>query len=154
MQAMDDLELLREYATRDSQPAFETLVLRHVNLVYSAALRWVREPDLAREVTQTVFIILAQESRAMPRGTILYGWLYRTAQFAGAKTLRNESRRRIREKEAASMESHEIDSAWEQIGPLLEQAMAQLGEADRNAVVLHYFENKSLRTIGAALTSR
>lgn len=151
MQAMDDLELLREYATRGSDAAFEALVKQHVDLVYSAALRQVCDPILAGEVTQTVFIVLARKAPTLGRGTVLSGWLYRAAHFAGAKALRTESRRRNREQEAARMEPEQTDSAWEQIAPLLEEAMANLGDADRNAVVLRYFENKSLRAIGAAL---
>ncbi len=151
MQTMDDLELLREYATHDSENAFEALVKGHLNLVYSAALRQVRDPILAGEVTQTVFIILARKARTLKRGTVLSGWLYRTAQFAGAKALRTEWRRRNREQEAAQMEPQQTDSTWEQIAPFLEEAMANLGDADRNAVVLRYFDNKSLKAVGAAL---
>src|ERR1044071_2744061 len=105
----DDMELLREYATRDSQPAFETLVQRHVNLVYSAALRQVRDPVLAGEVTQTVFIILARKARSLSPKTILSGWLYRAAQLAAVRALRTECRRRKYEQEAAQMEPEQSD---------------------------------------------
>ena len=43
----DDMALLREYAQRNSEEAFATLVSRHINLVYSVALRQVRNPHLA-----------------------------------------------------------------------------------------------------------
>jgi len=151
MPIMDDMDLLREYATRDSETAFETLVNRHVNLVYSAAFRQVRDPGLAGEVTQTVFIILAKKARTLRRGTILSGWLYRTARFAAANALRTECRRRKHEQEAFQMKSEPADSTWDQIAPLLDEAMAHLGESDRNAVVLRYFENKNLREVGVAL---
>jgi DNA-directed RNA polymerase specialized sigma24 family protein len=77
----DDLELLHAYAERRSEPAFETLVGRHVDLVYSAALRQVRQPQLAEEITQTVFIILARKAGAISSKTILPGWLYRTTRY-------------------------------------------------------------------------
>src|SRR5436190_9864930 len=111
MQSVDDWELLRNYATRGSDDAFEMLVKRHVDLVYSAALRQVRDPVVASEVTQTVFIILARKARTLNRATVLSGWLYRTAQFAGAKTLRSESRRRHHEQEATLMRPEPNDSA-------------------------------------------
>ena len=151
MQTTDDWELLREYARHGSDDSFEMLVKRHVDLVYSAALRQVRDPVVANEVTQTVFIILARKAGTLNRATILAGWLYRTAQFAGAKALRSEGRRRYYEQEATLMKQEPTDSAWEQIAPFLEPAMAQLREADRNAVVLRYFENKDLKAVGSAL---
>jgi hypothetical protein len=60
MQALDDMELLRAYATRNSEAAFEALVARHIHWVYSAALRQVRDPQVAEEVAQAVFTILRQ----------------------------------------------------------------------------------------------
>src|SRR5579863_9190898 len=128
MPMTEDMELLGEYVARDSQAAFETLLNRHVNLVYSTALRMVRDPGLAGEVTQTTFIILTKKARTLGPGTILSGWLYRTAQFAAARALRTEYRRREREQEAAKMQTEQSNSMWEELSPLLDQAMAQLGE--------------------------
>src|SRR5438874_655068 len=81
MLAMDDMRLLREYATRNSEAAFEQLVSRYAGLVYSAALRQLHEPDLAEEVTQAVFIILAQKAGRISEQTILTGWLFKTTRF-------------------------------------------------------------------------
>ncbi|MGZ5568584.1 MAG: RNA polymerase sigma factor, partial [Limisphaerales bacterium] len=148
---MNDMALLGEYATKGSETAFETLVHRHVNLVYSAAFRQMQNPALCEEVTQTVFIILARKAHHLRRGTVLSGWLYRTAQFTAAKALRAELRRRHRESEASQMQPETFDAAWDQIAPVLEEAMADLSSGDRNAVVLRYFENKSLREVGLGL---
>src|SRR5581483_2358035 len=150
----DDLELVQQYAAGGSEPAFETLVTRHVSLVHSAALRQVRDPDLAAEITQTVFIILARKAGSLSPKTILPGWLYRTTRYVSAAALKIRRRRERREAEAqrqAMIEETQTDSVWEQLAPLLDEAMAQLRGADRDALVLRYFQNKSLRDVGAAL---
>jgi RNA polymerase sigma factor (sigma-70 family) len=151
MQTLEDWELLREYSTNRSESAFNILVQRYINLVYSAAIRRVREPELAKEVTQTVFIILARKASTLSSRTILSGWLYRTAQFAGAKAVRTEVRRERLQNIVAQMYQQETDSAWDHVAPLLEDGMAALTDADRNAIVLRYFENKSLKAVGSAL---
>src|SRR5881394_4002289 len=133
MDETDDIKLLRQYADGQSEAAFETLVQRHVNLVFSAAWRQVHDRHQAEEITQAVFIILAQKARSLRPGTILSGWLYQTARFAAANHLRTEIRRAHREKEA-HMQSvlNESDAeAWPQIAPWLEQAVGGLGEKDR-----------------------
>ena len=89
----DDMELVREYAARQSEQAFETLVSRHVGLVHSAALRQLRDPHLAEEITQTVFILLARKAPALSPKTILSGWLYRTVQFVGKAAQKREKRK-------------------------------------------------------------
>ena len=80
----DDLTLLQAYARQNSEAAFAALVTRHVNLVYSVELRSVRDPHLAQEITQAVFIILARKAESLGPQTILPGWLCRTALRFGA----------------------------------------------------------------------
>jgi DNA-directed RNA polymerase specialized sigma24 family protein len=96
----DDMALVREYAASQSEWAFETLVSRHINLVYSAALRRVCDAHLAEEITQAVFIILARKAGSLGNHVVLSGWLYRTAQFAAADALKTQRRRQWREQEA------------------------------------------------------
>jgi uncharacterized protein (TIGR03435 family) len=153
MPEMDDIELLAQYARDNSEAAFATLVTRHVNLVYSTALRSVGNPHAAEEITQAVFIILARKARSLSQGTILSGWLYQTARLTAANFLRAEIRRQHREQEAymQSLLNELEPEVWPQIAPLLDAAMERLGEKDRNAVVLRYFKNKNLREVGAAL---
>jgi RNA polymerase sigma factor (sigma-70 family) len=153
MQEREDIALLREYVDHDSEEAFATLVTRHVNKVYSVALRHTRNPHQAEEITQAVFVILAKKSRHLGRGVVLSGWLYQTARLAAVTFIRSEIRRARREQEAQMQTlSNETESdVWTQIGPLLDTAMAGLNEKDRHAVVLRYFDGMSLREVGAAL---
>lgn len=153
MQNASDTELLQDYATRSSEPAFAALVTRHLDWVHSAALRQVRDPHLAEEVAQTVFVILARKAARLRPGTILSGWLYRTVLFAARTALRTEHRRQRREQEAQQMHPNPNDSDrnWEEFAPILDEALGRLGAKDRDAVVLHYFEKKSLREVGLAL---
>ncbi len=152
----DDMELVREYATRQSEPAFETLVARYVNLVYSAGLRQVADPHLAEEVTQAVFIILARKARSLGPKTILPSWLHRAACFVAADALKVRRRRAQREQEAHMQSllnepSPGTEDAWPQIAPLLDTAIAGLHEQERHAIVLRFFENRSLAEVGRAL---
>jgi RNA polymerase sigma factor (sigma-70 family) len=153
----DDMELVREYAARQSGPAFEALVSRNVSLVHSAALRQVRDPHLAEDITQTVFIILARKAGSLAPKTILPGWLYRTTRYVSAAALKIQRRRERREEEScmqAMAQEPQTGPAWEQLAPLLDEAMAQLRDRDRDAIVLRYFQNKSLREVGAALGAK
>jgi RNA polymerase sigma factor (sigma-70 family) len=154
---ISDLELLRQYGEGGSEHAFEVLVARHINLVYGAARRQVGNEYLAEEVTQAVFIILARKARSLSSRTILPGWLCRTTGFVVAETLRRERRRQLREQEAfmnSSVNESPTDSAWLEMLPLLDDAVGRLRGVDRDALVLRYFQNKSLKEVGETLGLR
>ncbi len=144
------MELLRDYAETQSEEAFGLLVGRHLNLVYSTALRLVRTPHVAEEVAQTVFIILARKATSLPSSTVLTGWLYRTTQFAATSALRSQRRRQLREQEPMDS-TPSSEPAWAEIEPHVEGALLHLAEKDRCAVLLHYFERKSYREVATAL---
>ncbi len=147
------MDLVREFATNGSDPAFATLVQRHVNLVYSAALRRLDNSHDAEEVTQAVFVILAKKAGNLRQETILSGWLYQTAQLTSANFQRADRRRLHREQEAFMelTEKAEPDASWQRLGPLLEEAMTRLGRRERDAVVLRFFKNLTVREVAAAL---
>jgi uncharacterized protein (TIGR03435 family) len=154
MPALDDMTLLQEYSSKNSESAFATLVSRHINFVYSAALRQVRNPQLAEEVTQAVFIILARKAGRISCNAVLSGWLFKTVRFTASAQIKAAIRRQRREQEAQmnSVTLQETpDPTWEAMAPLLDEALARLNEEDRQAVLLRYFENKSLAQVGGAL---
>lgn len=156
MQTTEDMELLREYAWRKSEQAFATLVSRHIDLVYSAALRHVGNHHQAEEITQAVFVILARKARSLGPGTVLAGWLFRTARLTAANYLRAEARRARREQEAF-MQADSTDNPpgdpWRDVAPMLNDAIAGLREADRNAIVLRFLQGKDYKEVAAALGS-
>jgi RNA polymerase sigma factor (sigma-70 family) len=147
-----DLDLLRRFARENSQDAFTEIVRRHVNLVYSAALRQVRSPQLAEEIAQSVFADLARDANKLKSDTILTAWLYAVTRRTAIDTIRKESRRQLREQIAVEMnDMNATANDWTQIEPLLDDAMAALDETDRAAILLRYFENKNLREVGESL---
>jgi RNA polymerase sigma factor (sigma-70 family) len=150
---MDDMQLLREYASRNSEEAFATLVSRHIDLVYSAALRHVGNHHQAEEISQAVFVILARKARSLSPGTVLAGWLFRTARLTAANYLRTEMRRVRRENEAY-MQSNPSDNTGQllqQVAPALNEVIDSLREKERNAIVLRYLQGKNYREVAAAL---
>src|ERR1017187_2374728 len=152
-----DLDLLRQFARENSQDAFAEIVRRHLNLVYSAAMRQVRSPQLAEDISQSVFADLARDAGKVS-GTgfqpvnSLTPWLYAVTRRTAIDAIRKESRRQLREQIAVEMTNMNATSAdWTQIEPLLDDAMAALDETDRSAILLRYLENKNLREVGETL---
>jgi RNA polymerase sigma factor (sigma-70 family) len=143
----DDMVLVREFAASQSEPAFAQLVARHLNFVHSSALRRTGDAQLAEEVAQGVFIVLARKAGKLGHGTVLTGWLYRATQFVATTALKQRRRRQQREQEAymqSILTPPEADETWNQIAPVLEAALDKLNTRDRDAVLLRFFENKTL----------
>ncbi len=148
----NDHDLLGEFTREHAQDAFTALVDRHMNLVYSAALRQVRSPQLAEEVSQTVFTLLARNAPKLKSDTILSAWLYQVTRNTAIDVIRSEARRQAREQIAFQMsDMNDTSPGWTRIEPLLDEAMQSLDATDRTAILLRYFENKSLREVGEAL---
>ncbi|MBL9175268.1 MAG: sigma-70 family RNA polymerase sigma factor [Verrucomicrobiales bacterium] len=149
-----DRQLLRRYADTGSEDAFRELVNRQVDLVYSTALRSLAgDTALAEDVTQTVFADLARKAGTLPDGVAVAGWLYQASRFAAAKAARGEQRRRTREAVALEtlMNPSEPEPDWDRIRPLIDEAMESLPAADRDAVVLRFFQRRDLNEVGAVL---
>lgn len=149
-----DQELLREYAVTRRDPAFTELVRRHVDFVYSVALRLVRDTHLAEDVTQAVFLAVASNAPKLAAGPALEGWLHVTTRNLAANTVRSEVRRRTREQEAADrneMAGSSPDADWAPIALHLDEALGELTDLERDALLLRYFKNLDFRSVGMRL---
>jgi uncharacterized protein (TIGR03435 family) len=157
MTETNDMELLWEYAQQHSESAFAELVQRHLALVYSAALRHVGNPAHAEEIAQAVFVILACKAARLRANTVLAAWLYETTRLTALSFLRGERRRQFREQEAymqSTLDSPGGPSSqeiWDQFSPMLDEAMGHLGRKDRDAVILRFFNDKSLHEVAATM---
>jgi RNA polymerase sigma factor (sigma-70 family) len=153
MQPTDDSTLLRQYAKNRSEEAFAALVTRHVNLVYSVALRHVGDPHHAEEIAQAVFIILAKKAAQLRHDRALSSWLFQATRLTANNFVRSETRRHRRDLEAhmQSILNESGDEVWPGIAPWLDTAVANLREKDRRAIVLRFYEGRNLREVGLAL---
>ena len=149
-----DQSLIRAYARERCESAFCELVHRHVDLVHSTALRVLRNTDLAEEVTQRVFLALAQHALKLQKRSSLTGWLYETTRNAAINTVRSEERRRRREQESTAMkhlDANDSEVLWQQIAPQLDEALAQLNVVEREMLLWRYFERRTAEQIGERL---
>jgi RNA polymerase sigma factor (sigma-70 family) len=152
---MSDLEILRRHVNDGDPRAFAELVARHLDWVYSAALRQVRDPHTADDVTQAVFLALSRHAPKLAGGVVLSAWLFRVTRRASAMALRSAGRRRTHERRAAVMASEEQstmdEQAWETLAPVLDEVVGKLPKVDRQSILLRYYERKSFAEIGEAL---
>src|SRR5688572_19929260 len=150
----DTNELLAAYIQEGSEHAFNEIVRRHIDFVYSVALRKVAgDVHLTQDVTQTVFADLARKAKTLPTDLVLIGWLHRTACFRAADAVRAERRRLLREQKALDMQTlnETADDRWIHLAPFLDDAMEELSSAERDALLLLFIEGRTWRETGQAL---
>jgi len=155
---LDDGALLDEYARTGSREIIGKLARRHAALVYSAARRQVGDGHLAEDVTQAVFILLFSKASSIKNPAQLVGWLYTTTRYTALNAMKIENRRRSYEERAAAENARQIPNAddqlrWEEISPILDQAMSELREADRRSILLRYFDGLSVREVAGAMSA-
>jgi RNA polymerase sigma factor (sigma-70 family) len=149
-------ELVAAYIRNGSEAAFRELVTRYLDLVYSTAVRLVDgDTHRAEDVAQTVFVDLARMACKLSKNTMLGGWLHRHTCFVAATVMRGERRRQARERQSVEMNAanDNSDAGLAHIAPVLDEAINQLGDEDRAAIVLRFFERHDLRSVGEAMGS-
>jgi RNA polymerase sigma factor (sigma-70 family) len=153
-----DLDLLRDYVDNRAESAFAELVNRHANWVHAIARRKVRDDQLALDVSQAVFIVLSRKAPqllAKRWNMRLTGWLYHVVRLTAANALRELSRRRRYEQEAAAQRATETQADdsidWESLLPMVDASLADLGASDREAVLLRFYRQQSFTDVAQAL---
>jgi RNA polymerase sigma factor (sigma-70 family) len=154
MNAPDDAALLRRFVHQADETAFRTLVERHLPLVHASATRQLGgDTHLAEDVAQKVFALLAARAKRLLDHPTLAGWLFTTTRNLAHATQRARARRVFHENRSAMSNEQtpprENEPSWAEFTPVLDQALANLGDRDREGVLLRFFENRSYAEIGA-----
>lgn len=149
-----DAKLLMQFVRQDSQEAFAELMRLHLPFVYATCRRELGDAELARDAAQVVFVILARKAATVRSGTVLAAWLFRTARFVSHDLRKRERRRMLTEQSLvteAGRSEQNPEAPWDRVTPLLNETLAALSRVDRDAILLRYFEGRTLRETGAAL---
>ena len=151
-----DAELLRRYAGEHSEAAFAEFVQRHAGFVYASALRRLGgDTHAASDVVQSVFVSVARNVGKLTHCAHLSSWLFAATRNAALNHMRNEIRRHQRERAAHDQHVALTEDGgqpnWEQLRPVLDETLDELREADREAVLLRFLENRPFAEIGQRL---
>lgn len=147
----EDQRLLHEYVALESREALEELIRKHLALVYSAALRQVRDSHLAEDVTQAVFLVLSQKAKSIRNGVAVGGWLLSVTRYVSVNAMKKQSIHRTHEELAARPEIAQANESWDDVADQLDEELNSLASLDRDAIVLRFFQDRSFTQIGAEL---
>jgi RNA polymerase sigma factor (sigma-70 family) len=149
-----DSALLREFIDHRAPEVFGELVSRNADWIYAAAVRLVRDKELAEDISQAVFLLLWQRAQSI-RGEALNGWLFNVTRYCASNALRTMQRRKKHERSAAMMTSEVAvqgpQDSWEEVAPVLDRLVATLRRKDRKVVLLRFYRRKTMREISLVL---
>ncbi len=153
MALMLDQDLLREFSRNGCNQAFGCIVERYSGLVFGVAMRCTHDRQIAEEVAQNVFLILARKSKSLEPGK-LAGWLHRTAVLESRNLNRKEANTKRKEAALIQFEVDETEGSRDsidEVGPLLDEAIDSLSSKEHTALSLRFFDEKSYKDIGKVL---
>lgn len=151
-----DRQLLDRYLARNDETAFRLLLERYLTLVHGVARRVTRSDDLARDVSQAVFLRLASRAALIPSGLSLPAWLHQTTHSLAATLVRGEERRKKRERLVAAAEMNANDEppqtpGWDALAPVIDRLVDSLPDADREIVLARFYRGEAHAAIAARL---
>jgi RNA polymerase sigma factor (sigma-70 family) len=149
---VNDWRLLREYVGNGSETAFGQLVGKHMALVYWTCRRDLRDPQMAEDATQDVFLLLARKASDFSPRVSISGWLFQASRFVSRDLYRSEMRRQRHEETVQMREKEAMGSLeWREVDPWLNDSLSALKVADREAILMRYFEELSVSEVATAL---
>ena len=151
---MNDWKWLQKFVKDGDDDSFARVVKEHLGLVYATALRVTSDAAASEDITQSVFILLADKADLLKPHGSLASWLYQSTVFKSRKYLARESKRALKEEKCAIMkeDTESTPNDWNEIRPLIDAALDELSEEDRSAILLRFFQEASYQTIGARLS--
>lgn len=147
----NDTQLMQRFIDAGDHAAFEELVKRYVNVAYSAAMICLGNEDLAQDACQATFLALAKKANKLPPDLNLGGWIFSTARNLSRNIQRSEIRRIRREQTYVDQMNTSNPSDWPALAPDIHDTLDRLKKPDRDAIILRFFQDKSLAEVGEAL---
>ena len=156
----DPAELLEAFvASNRSDKAFAALVGSLDRLVYSSALRRTGSAQLAEEVAQDVFAIMARKADSLRRHASLTAWALKTTKLRCGNAMRSERRRQrkiaaltseVEAQDPLSSNAMDDQASWKDAVPFLDDALDRLSPLDQKLILERFYEEKKFREIAEA----
>ena len=148
--AFDERRELALARLGDSQ-AFERLVRRYADAVYGFLVRWLRDPDLARDVFQEATLRCYRSLGRIDPEVGFRPWFFRIAVNRAKSAA---ERRSVRDRVEVSAGVEALAPSGEaryEATVLVERALELLSANDRRVLLLRFVEGMSMREIGLVL---
>ena len=152
----DDVDrVLVERCRNGDQAAFTELVMRYQRPIYNAAFWILRRAEDANDITQIVFLKVAERLDDYDARYRFFSWVYRIAVNESLNLLRRNSREEALDNEidlpAADSANPERQLGEVERAKRLHRALLSLGTNDRMVLTLRHFGECSYQEIAQIL---